>query len=127
MSAIVLIVDDNESNVAVIRTILLARGYEVRIARDGWSAIESVQQRRPDVILLDVMMPGPDGMQVLDRLKLDPKTTSIPVIMVTRKTEDQDVLAGYENGADYYITKPFTGRQLLYAIGRVLGGAEATE
>jgi DNA-binding response OmpR family regulator len=127
MSAIVLIVDDNESSVAVIRTILLARGYEVRIARDGLGAIESVQQRRPDVILLDVIMPGPDGMQVLDRLKLDPKTTSIPVIMVTDKTEDRDVLAGYENGADYYITKPFTGQQLLYAIGLVLGGAEATD
>jgi CheY-like chemotaxis protein len=127
MSATVLIVEDNESNVALIRAMLLARGYEVRVARDGASAIESVQQRPPDVVLLDVMMPGMDGMQVLDRLKLDPKTTAIPVIMVTGKTEDKDVLAGYENGADYYITKPFTARQLLYAIGLVLGGAEATD
>jgi CheY-like chemotaxis protein len=127
MSATVLVVEDNESNVALIRAMLLNQGYEVRIARDGASAIESVRQRRPDVVLLDVMMPGMYGMQVLDRLKLDPKTTAIPVIMVTGKTEDKDVLAGYESGADYYITKPFTARQLLYAIGLVLGGGEATD
>jgi len=73
------------------------------------------------VILLDVMMPGMDGMQVLDHLKVDPKTASIPVVMVTAKTQDEDVLAGYQGGADYYITKPFTTRQILHAIGLVLG------
>ena len=127
MSATVLIVDDNESNVALIRSMLLDQGYEVRIARDGTGAMESVQQRRPDVILLDVMMPGMNGLQVLDRLKLDRKTTDIPVIMVTGKVEDADLLAGYENGADYYITKPFTPSQLLYALGLLIGGAEATD
>jgi len=58
---------------------------------------------------------------VLDHLKLDPKTASIPVVMVTAKTQDEDVLAGYQSGADYYITKPFTTRQILHAIGLVLG------
>src|SRR5213594_3381180 len=82
MSATVLIVDDNEDNVQILITSLLKRGYEVRIARDGSSALASVRQQRPDVILLDVMMPGMDGMQVLDHLKLDPKTASIPVVMV---------------------------------------------
>ena len=86
MSATVLIVDDNEDNVQILITSLLKRGYEVRIARDGPSALASVRQQRPDVILLDVMMPGMDGMQVLDHLKVDPKTASIPVVMVTAKT-----------------------------------------
>jgi len=121
MSATVLIVDDNEDNVHILSTSLLKRGYEIRIARDGSSALASVRQQRPDVILLDVMMPGMDGMQVLDHLKLDPKTASIPVVMVTARTQDEDLLAGYQSGADYYITKPFTTRQILHAIGLVLG------
>ena len=121
MSATVLVVDDNEDNVVIVSRMLLDRGYEVRIARDGWSALESVRQQRPDVVLLDIMMPGMDGMQVLDHLKVDPKTASIPVVMVTAKTQDEDLLAGYQGGADYYITKPFTTRQILHAIGLVLG------
>src|SRR6266852_3636870 len=103
MSATVLIVDDNEDNVHILSTSLLKRGYEIRIARDGPSALASVRQQRPDVILLDV------------------KTASIPVVMVTAKTQDEDVLAGYQSGADYYVTKPFTSRQILHAIGLVLG------
>src|SRR6266436_7881750 len=121
MSATVLLVDDDEDNVRILSLCLLKRGYEVRIARDGPSALASVRQQCPDVILLDVMMPGMDGMQVLDHLKVDPKTASIPVVMVTAKTQDEDLLAGYQGGADYYITKPFTTRQILHAIGLVLG------
>ena len=124
MSATVLVVDDNEDNVVIVSRMLLGRGYEVRIARDGWSALESVRQQRPDVVLLDMMMPGMDGMQVLDHLKRNPGSGSIPVVMVTAKSEDRDVLAGYESGADYYITKPFTARQILYAVGLVLGTKE---
>jgi CheY-like chemotaxis protein len=124
MSATVLVVDDHEDNVAIVSRILLDRGYEVRIARDGPGALESVRQQRPDVVLLDMMMPGMDGMQVLDHLKRNPGSGSIPVVMVTAKSEDRDVLAGYESGADYYITKPFTARQILYAVGLVLGTKE---
>ena len=124
MSATVLVVDDNEDNVVIVSRMLLGRGYEVRIARDGPGALESVRQQRPDVVLLDIMMPGMDGMQVLDHLKRDPGSGSIPVVMVTAKSEDKDVLAGYESGADYYITKPFTARQILYALGLVLGTKE---
>ena len=121
MSATVLVVDDDAENVAILGTMLLERGYEVRIARDGRSALESVRQQRPDVILLDVMMPGVPGMQVLHYLKLDPGSASIPVVMVTARTEDPDLLAGYEGGADYYVTKPFSAKQLLYGIGLILG------
>ncbi len=124
MSATVLIVDDNEDNVAILRAMLLDRGYEIRVARDGRSALASVRERRPDVILLDIMMPGMDGMQVLDQLKHDPQYGTIPVVMLTAKAEDRDVLAGYESGAEYYITKPFTMRQVLYALDLVLSTRE---
>src|SRR5262249_3303217 len=124
MSRTVLLVDDDEDNLRILTSFLLRRGYEVRIARDGSTALASVRQQRPDVILLDVMMPGMDGMQVLDHLKLDPKTASIPVVMVTARTQDEDVLAGYQSGAEYYITKPYTPRQILHAIGLVLGSQE---
>ena len=121
MSATVLVVDDNEDNVRIMTTILLGRGFEVRIARDGKAALASVQEQRPDLILLDVLMPGMDGMQVLDAIKANPRNTAIPIVMVTAKTQDQDVLDGYRYGAEYYITKPFTSRQLLYAVNLVLG------
>jgi DNA-binding response OmpR family regulator len=121
MSTTVLIVDDNEDNVRILSRMLIARGFEVRIARDGHGAIESVRQQLPDVVLLDIMMPGMDGMQVLAQLRGDAHTAGVPVIMVTAKTQDEDVLAGYKVGADYYVTKPFTIRQILYAIGLVMG------
>ncbi len=124
MNATVLLVDDDEDNVRILSLCLLRRDYEVRIARDGPTALTSVRQQRPDLILLDVMMPGMDGMQVLDHLKLDPKTASIPVVMVTARTQDEDVLTGYHSGAEYYITKPFTLHQILHAIGLVLGNQE---
>src|SRR5690348_13246717 len=100
---------------------LLARGYEVRLARDGRGALESIRLQRPDLVLLDIMMPGVDGLQVLDAIRADPRTASLPVIVVTAKTGDQDLLDGYRAGAQYYVTKPFTSRQLLYAVSFVLG------
>jgi CheY-like chemotaxis protein len=120
----VLVVDDNEDNIKIVSAMLLARGFEVRIARDGKGALESVKQFPPDVILLDVMMPGMDGIEVLDHIKADPRSASIPVIMVTAKSQDEDLLVGYKYGAEYYVTKPFTARQILYAIGLVLGTEE---
>ena len=121
MSATVLVVDDNDDNVRIMSAILLARGFEVRIAHDGKSALDSIEQKRPDLVLLDILMPGMDGMQVLDHIKGNPRTASIPVIMVTARAQDEDVLDGYRFGAEYYVTKPFTSRQLLYAVALVLG------
>jgi CheY-like chemotaxis protein len=121
MSTTVLIVDDNEQNVQIMSTMLLSRGFEVRIARDGKGALQAVRQHPPDLILLDIMMPEMDGMEVLDNLKSDPRSAAIPVVMVTAKTQDEDLLAGYRGGAEYYLTKPFTARQLLYAVSLVLG------
>src|SRR2546421_217995 len=122
MSAVILVVDDNEDNVDIARQMLLSRGFEVRVAYNGPSALTSVEQQRPDLILLDIMMPQMSGMEVLDRLRANPATAGVPVILVTAKDQDEDLLAGYKYGADYYITKPFSAKQLLYGIGLVLGG-----
>jgi len=121
MSAVILVVDDNEDNVDIARQMLLSRGFEVRVAYNGPSALTSVEQQRPDLILLDIMMPQMSGMEVLDRLRANPATAGVPVILVTAKDQDEDLLAGYKYGADYYITKPFSAKQLLYGIGLVLG------
>ena len=125
MSGTVLVVDDNDDNLRIINEILRTRGFSVRLARDGESALRALEEAHPDVILLDVMMPEMDGLQVLDRIRANPTHASIPVIFVTAKGQDEDVLAGYKSGADYYITKPFTARQLLHGIGLVLGGEPA--
>ncbi len=121
MSTLVLVVDDNEDNLQIMSRILLGRGFEVRTARDGKSALRSLEQQLPDLVLLDIMMPEMDGIEVLDRIRANPQSASLPVILVTAKREDEDVLAGYKYGADHYITKPFTARQLLHGIGLVLG------
>lgn len=121
MSATVLVVDDNEDNLRIVTEMLRARGFGVRQARDGASALKSLDQQRPDVIVLDIIMPEMDGIEVLERIRAHPEHASIPVILVTAKAEDDDVLAGYKLGADYYITKPFNARQLLHGIGLVLG------
>ena len=127
MSARVLVVDDNEDNLRIVRELLVKRGYEVELARDGVGALAALERSRPDVILLDVMMPEMDGIQVLDRIRANPRCASVPVILVTAKTHDDDVLAGYKGGADYYITKPFTARHLLQGIRLVLGDETAAQ
>jgi CheY-like chemotaxis protein len=120
-STVVLVVDDDEDNTVIASTILRTHGYEVRVAPSGPVALQILETERIDLVLLDVMMPGMDGIQVLDRIKANPRHAGMPVILVTAKSQDEDVLTGYKCGADYYITKPFTSRQLLHGIGLVLG------
>ena len=117
----ILVVDDNEDVARIAAGFLTAKGYTVRTAGDGPRALELVAQQRPDCILLDIMMPRMSGIEVLNRLKQDPSTSAIPVILVTAKSADEDVLSGYKEGADYYITKPFSAQQLLYGVRLVLG------
>ena len=116
-----LVVDDNEINVRLVRHVLEARGFEVEAAMSGVEALAAIERRRPDLVILDIMMPGLSGLEVLDRLRSNPRQASIPVIMLTARSSDQDVLAGYQSGADYFIAKPLVPRQLLYGVGLVLG------
>ena len=103
----VLIVDDAPDLVIIAACVLKADGHEVLAAGNGKEALELSLAQRPDVILLDVMMPGMDGIEVCRRLKADPQLRSIPVILVTAKTADDDVVRGLDAGADDYIAKPF--------------------
>jgi len=118
----ILVVDDNPDSITILQSILETRGYRVVVADSGTVALEKVQEEpRPDLVLLDVMMPEMNGLEVLQAIKETNATARVPVILVTAKTHDEDVLSGYQYGADYYITKPFTAKQLLYGIDLVLG------
>ena len=123
----ILIVDDNPDGITIMRSILESRGYEVTAALSGMEALAALEKETPDVVLLDVMMPEMSGLEVLQRIKENAATGRLPVILVTAKTHDDDVLSGYQYGADYYITKPFTAKQLLYGIDLVLGKGESVE
>ena len=121
----ILAVDDNPDSITIVQSILERQGYRVAVALTGPDALEQIQRDPPDVVLLDIMMPEVSGLDVLQQMKNDPKTSRIPVILVTAKTHDEDVMSGYQYGADYYITKPFTPQQLLYGIDLVLGKGES--
>jgi len=125
MSKKILVVDDNVDSIMILRSILESQGFVVRTAQSGIDAIEVLTHEVPDLVLLDVMMPQMSGIEVLERIKTTHATSKVPVIMVTAKIQDDDVLTGYQHGADYYITKPCTAKQLLYGIGLVLDRVEA--
>ena len=120
----VLVVDDNEDSLRIVESILRSAGFEVCLARDGKQGIEIAEASAPELIILDIMMPVMDGVEALQRLRDSPRTSRIPVILLTAKAQDEDVIAGYQTGADYYITKPFTAKQLLYGVRLVLGKAD---
>jgi two-component system phosphate regulon response regulator PhoB len=121
MQETILIVDDSQDIALISARMLSQRGYAVITAESGQEALAIIERQRPSCVLLDVMMPGMSGIEVLKSLKADAATSSIPVIMVTAKTTDDDVLSGYQEGADYYITKPFTADELAYGVNLVLG------
>jgi len=125
MGKSILVVDDNIDSIMILRSILESQGYAVRTAQSGVEALEQLKNGVPDLVLLDVMMPQMSGIEVLERIKTTHATSKVPVIMVTAKIQDEDVMTGYQHGADYYITKPCTSKQLLYGIGLVLDRIEA--
>ena len=106
MSARILVVDDIEANVRLLEAKLNAEYYDVSAAYDGPSALVAASSNHPDIILLDVMMPGMDGFEVCRRLKADATTRHIPVVLVTALDGRQDRLAGLKAGADDFLTKP---------------------
>ncbi len=104
----------------MLEQMLRQRGFSVSVARDGAEALGIVGTVRPDIILLDIMMPEMNGFTVLEKLKSDESTRTIPVVIVSARGHDDDMVDGYLAGAEYYITKPFTSSQLMYGIGTVL-------
>jgi len=117
----IMVVDDNPDIVTIVKTILEVKGYGVQSAFSGQEVFTLLSEQKPDLIILDIMMPQMDGLEVLTRLKEDSGTATIPVILLTAKVQYEDVLGGYKMGADYYITKPFTSTQLINGINLLLG------
>jgi DNA-binding response OmpR family regulator len=109
----ILVVDDEEDILELVRYNLLKEGYQVVCVTSGELALKEAKEGSPDLILLDLMLPGLDGLDVCRRLKSDPLTNIIPIIMLTAKGEEADIVTGLELGADDYITKPFSPRVLL--------------
>ena len=115
----ILAVDDERHIVRLVEVNLQRAGYEVVTAFDGREALEKVKSERPDLVVLDVMMPYMDGFEVLKNLKADPETAEIPVIMLTAKAQDADVFRGWQSGVDCYLTKPFNPMELLTFVKRI--------
>ncbi len=117
----ILIVDDDFDCRTLVRTVLANNGYVVEQCADGSEALEKLKSLKPDLVVLDIMMPGLSGYDVVVQMKQRPETQNIPIIMLTAKGEDEDVLLGYSQyQVDYYIPKPFTSRQLISGIKLIL-------
>ena len=116
----ILVVDDEEDILELIRHNLAREGYRIVCAATGESAITKSNTEKPDLIVLDLMLPGIDGLQVARRLKDDVRTRHIPIIMLTAKGEEADIVTGLELGADDYVTKPFSPRVLIARIRAVI-------
>jgi len=121
----VLVVEDEEDIRELVRYNLLKEGYQVAGVRSGEDALSAVEAKPPDLILLDLMLPGLDGMSVCRKLKANPQTASIPVVMLTAKGEEADIVAGLNMGADDYVTKPFSPKVLLARVRAVFRRAAA--
>jgi class 3 adenylate cyclase len=116
----ILIADDNAANLDILKTRLASRGYEIITATDGEAALEGAREQRPDLILLDVMMPKRDGFEVCRLLKTDPTLPFMPIILVTAKSDPRDIVAGLESGGDEYLTKPVDQAALMARVKSIL-------
>lgn len=122
---LVLVVDDEAAIVRLLRATLEGDGFAVVTADDGEAALAVVDTERPDLVVLDVLMPGMDGFETLRRIRSQSQVPNVPVIMLTARTADLDKLQGFQSGADDYVTKPFNPDELIARITAVLrrGGA----
>ncbi len=118
----IMVVDDNHDLIEVVRFTLESNGFNVRCAYSGEELFTGLEELKPNLIILDIMMTEMDGLKVLTRLKEDPSIPLIPVILLSAKVLAEDIQRGHKMGANYYITKPFTKGQLLGGINLVLGG-----
>jgi DNA-binding response OmpR family regulator len=118
---LVLVAEDDEDILDLVVFDLEDEGYEVLTARDGEAAVALALERRPDLILLDVAMPGLDGYEVTRRLRADEATRSTPVVLLTARAQVRDVILGFEAGANDYVTKPFRPDELRTRLQAALG------
>jgi two-component system alkaline phosphatase synthesis response regulator PhoP len=127
MNQLIVVIEDEEDIRELIRYNLDKEGYRVLAANSGEKGLEVVMNSMPDLIVLDLMLPGIDGLQVCRQLKADPKTKNIPVVMVTARGEEPDVVSGLELGAEDYVSKPFSPKVLVARVKTVLRRSQAGE
>lgn len=120
MAKTILLVDDSPTELALMRHALKGRGYRIVSAADGEEALEKILVHKPDLVLLDVILPKKNGFQVCRQLRTTPETTEVKVILVTSKTMDADRFWGLRQGADDYIAKPFSREALSGAVEKLL-------
>lgn len=127
----ILVVDDEASVVEVVSLYLRREGFQVAIARDGLSALQQLEMRQPALVVLDLMLPSVDGLEIIRRLRND-RGSKVPVIMLTARSQETDRIYGLELGADDYVTKPFSPAELVARVKAVLrrtgnGGGEVAD
>jgi CheY-like chemotaxis protein len=121
MAKRVLVVDDDRVIQQLLEVNLELEGYEVvATASDGREALDKIHELKPDIVILDVMMPKMDGLEVTKRLRADPATAKIPVILLSARAQDMDIREGLDIGASAYLTKPFDPVELLEVVGRLV-------
>lgn len=120
MKETILIVEDEKDIAKMLEYNLRKEGFKTLMAQDGEEALSAIKQNHPSLIILDLMLPGIDGLEVCKSLKNNTKTSSIPIIMLTAKSQESDKIVGLELGADDYMTKPFSPRELIARIKAVL-------
>src|SRR5206468_1117223 len=123
----ILVIDDEPDAVELVEFNLRSAGYEVVTAADGAEALKKAKAHAPDLVVLDVMLPEVDGLEVCKMLRRDPATSAIPIIMVTAKAAEIDRILGLELGADDYITKPFSPRELVLRVKKMLQRGQAAD
>ncbi len=123
----ILLIEDDPDILELVQYNLERAGYRVLVARDGEVGLREATDRGPDAVLLDIMMPGMDGLEVCRRLRADRRTISTPIVMLTARSEEADVVLGLELGADDYVPKPFSPRELLARVRAVLRRAKQVD
>jgi DNA-binding response OmpR family regulator len=126
-AAKVLLVDDDPVILKLLQVNFEMEGYTVSLANDGVEGLEKARAEQPDIVLLDIMMPRMDGLEVTRQLKADDATRDIPIILLSAKAQSSDVQAGREIGADDYLTKPFDPLELLERVGQLLQGVSRSD
>jgi two-component system alkaline phosphatase synthesis response regulator PhoP len=124
MGRSVLIVDDEPNIVRSLQFLMMKAGYDVRVARDGEQALDEIAKAQPDLVLLDAMMPRRDGFDVCQTIRANPHWAGVRVIMLTAKGRDIEREKGLAMGADDYITKPFSTKEVVAQVEKMLGPAE---
>jgi phosphate regulon transcriptional regulator PhoB len=127
MATKILIVEDESDIAELIRYNVERAGYEAQVLRDGHQALQLLRREVPDLLVLDLMLPGMDGLELCRRLRAEPATRALPIIMVTAKGEETDRVVGLEMGADDYLVKPFSPRELVARLRAVLRRREGPE